>query len=70
MARYRRSRTSRGQDLAAAAGSLVLGASVAVVSFYVVRLFLSREELSPRSLPSRKPVESFAPSDGATRGPA
>ncbi len=43
MTRYVRRRLSRGDGLAAAAVSLAVAAGVGVVTFYVTRIFLSRE---------------------------
>lgn len=54
MARWRRRQPSKGQELAAAGVSLVLGAGVAAASFYLVRLLLSREELAGGALPRSK----------------
>lgn len=45
MARYRRVDLDEGDRRAAAVVSLAVGALAGVVSFYVVRLMLSREEL-------------------------
>jgi hypothetical protein len=45
MARYRRGRISRGDGLAAAAVSVAIGTGAALVTWYVTRLLLSREEL-------------------------
>jgi hypothetical protein len=42
---YRRTRSSRGDSVAAAAVSVAIGAVAAAVAFYLARLFLSREPL-------------------------
>ncbi len=57
MTRYRVRRLKREESAAALATSVALGAGVAAVAYYVVRLFLSREPLSgpeesPRALPT------------------
>jgi len=44
-AKYRRTRPSRADSVAAAAVSVAIGAGVAAAAFYVTRLFLSREPL-------------------------
>lgn len=54
MVRWRRRRPSKEQELAAAGVSLALGAGVAAVSFYLVRLLLSREQLAGAALPRSK----------------
>lgn len=46
MTRFRRGRVSRGDEAAVVATSLVIGAGVAVASWYVLRLFLGREPLA------------------------
>ena len=46
MTRYRRRPLEREEEAAALATSVVLGAGVAAVAFYVVRLLLSRDPLS------------------------
>lgn len=52
MARWRVRRAGRRERLTAAGVSLALGAGVAAVSYYLVRLLLSREELAGSALPS------------------
>lgn len=51
MARYRRVPLSRQDSIASLTTSLVVGAGAVVVTYYVTRLFLSREPL-PRSGPA------------------
>lgn len=48
-ARYRRRSTSWRDDVGAAAVSILVGAGAATVTFYLTRLFLSREPLVSES---------------------
>jgi hypothetical protein len=70
MARWRRREPSKGQELAATGVSLALGVGVAAVSYYVVRLLLSREELAGAALPRSNETRALPErtSGGATGG--
>lgn len=46
---YRRRSPSRRDDVGAAAVSILVGAGAAAVTFYLTRLFLSRESLGPET---------------------
>ena len=50
MARYRRKKLTRGENLAATATSLAIGAGVAAAAWYVTRILLSRDDMSPPEL--------------------
>lgn len=54
MTRYRRRSPTPSDDAGAFALSLVVGAGVALATFYVTRLLLARDELMPRSLGSER----------------
>ena len=72
MPRYRRLRLSK-QDSAKAAGvSVVVGAAVATVTFYVARLLLSRDPMAAAQLESgaRPALLSSGPSPSAARSAA
>lgn len=66
--RYRQGPVSKGDNAAAVATSLALGAGVAVVSFYVMRLFLGREVLSPALRSTSEPDASVLPAEGESSG--
>ncbi len=69
MARYRRVRLSRGDSIASAAVSLVVGTGAAVVTFYLTRLLLSRETLAPVALPESDSASAAAlPAPGRVDG--
>lgn len=65
MTRYVRRRTGRREDVTAALTSGILAAGVGLVSFYLTRLFLSREavpsvegrETEARALDERAPAD-------------
>lgn len=48
-ARYRRGSPSRRDEVGAAAVSILVGAGAAAVTYYLTRLFLSREALEPEA---------------------
>lgn len=48
-ARYRRGSPSRRDEVGAAAVSILVGAGAAAVTYYLTRLFLSREALAPEA---------------------
>ncbi len=52
MTRYLRRRLRAGEKAASAVASLAVGAAAAAATFYLVRLFVGREPLGRRSLPS------------------
>lgn len=52
---YRRGPPSQRDDLGAAAVSILVGGSVAAVTFYLTRLYLSRERLQPENDGDRTP---------------
>jgi hypothetical protein len=56
MTRYRRRRLERGESVASAVSAAALGIGVAAAAYYVTRLFLAREPLADRRLPSRRPL--------------
>lgn len=58
-ARYRRGCPSRRDEVGAAAVSILVGAGAAAVTYYLTRLFLSREALEPE-----------ADGEGTTFGPS
>ncbi|KPJ84013.1 MAG: hypothetical protein AMS19_02300 [Gemmatimonas sp. SG8_23] len=51
MTRYRRRRLTREDTIASAAASVAVGLGVATVTFYLTRLFLSREPLTESERP-------------------
>jgi hypothetical protein len=51
MTRYRRRRLTREDTIASAAASVAVGLGVATVTFYLARLFLSREPLTESERP-------------------
>jgi len=55
---YRRTKPGLDENLRAGLVAGGIAATVAAVSFYLVRLFLAREPLDP--LPSTDPEEGFA----------
>ena len=48
--RYGRGRPSQKDSAAAAVVSVAIGAAVGAVTFYLTRLFLTRQDLTPSSL--------------------
>lgn len=58
---YRRTRPGLRENLGAGLLAAGLGAGVAVVSFYLARLFLAREPLEPAPSKNRGPEEGDAP---------
>jgi len=52
MTRYRRRPLERGESAASALGAALVGIGTAAVAYYVTRLFLAREPLAERRLPS------------------
>jgi hypothetical protein len=50
MARYRRGTLSDGDRWAASAVSILVGSGAALATYYLTRLFLSREELPGRRI--------------------
>ena len=84
MTRYLRRRSRTGDTVASAVMSLAVGAATAAATFYVARLFLSREPLGRPALPAgggsapggdrgerSLPAGSDGPRrNGGTRGPA
>ena len=63
--RYRRGRVSRSDEAAAIATSVAIGAGVAVVSWYFLRLFLGRDALSPSSAASTESDTRALPAGGS-----
>ena len=58
MTRYRRRALEREENAAALTTSLALGAGVAAIAFYVVRLLLSRDPLSDADTGGGRPGTS------------
>ena len=69
MPRYRRLRLSKQDSGKAAAVSVVVGAGVAALTFYVTRLLLSRDPISPAELEAgaRRSLLSAGSSTSAAR---
>lgn len=61
MPRYRRVPLTREKSLQAALTSVVVGAGAAAVTWVVVRLFLSRDPLTPPLLPAAEGNPPIAP---------
>jgi hypothetical protein len=72
MPRYRRLRLSKQDSGKAAAASVLVGAGVAAVTFYVMRLLLSRDPISPTELEAgaRPSLLSSGSSPSAARSAA
>lgn len=73
MARYRRARLEPRESLVAGAVSLAVAVGAAAVTFYVTRLLLSRDEMSPgggegarRTLPKPRSKRRIGGSTDAT----
>jgi putative flippase GtrA len=58
--RYRRTRSTKADTLAATAISGVIGAAVAAVTFYMTRVFLSREPMMARAVSGEVAKEAAA----------
>jgi len=62
--RYRRGKPTRGESVASAAASILVGVGVGAAVLYVTRLFLSRVPMSGREAGERLPISERLPTSG------